>query len=199
MAVTCRWITIDGPAGTGKSTIAALLADRLAAAGHNVHRTQQPSRTEFGQYVRHAIKTMGGVPLACLITADRYQHVHHEITPALADGKTVVCDRYVPSAALDILRGVPADQAWAMHAALPAPTLAVILKADENVITKRITARGPHSRWQTHTGNTGREVLAYQAATEYLRRIGWPLLTIDTTTAEPAVIATTIAQRFLNC
>jgi hypothetical protein len=55
------------------------------------------------------------------------------------------------------------------------------------------------TQWQTRTSNARREILAYQAATDHLCRIGWSLLTINTTTAEPAAIATTIAQRFLNC
>jgi energy-coupling factor transporter ATP-binding protein EcfA2 len=77
------WISIDGPGGTGKSTTAHALADLLTVAGHRVHLTQQPFRTDFGTYVRHAIRTSEGYPLACLITADRYWHVHNEIRPAL--------------------------------------------------------------------------------------------------------------------
>jgi dTMP kinase len=183
------WITIDGPAGTGKTTTAMLLTRRLQAQGHTVHPTVQPSRSEFGRYVRDAITTLDGYPLACVITADRYHQVDTEILPALALGHTVILDRYVPSATLDILRGVPADTVWAMHAALPAPTLAVVLTAEPSTLDERVSTRGPHSRWQIQSGNAEREIEAYSSAAEHLREAGWPIVGIDTTHTGPDAVA----------
>ncbi|MBV1854446.1 hypothetical protein [Catellatospora tritici] len=71
-----RWITSDGPSGIGKTTTAAALERVLTAEGHHVLRTQQPSRSPLGAYVRHTLRTLDGLSLACVITADRYQHVH---------------------------------------------------------------------------------------------------------------------------
>lgn len=183
------WITIDGPAGAGKSTAARHLQRRLQSPDHPVLLTQQPSRTEFGRYVRHALNELDGYPLASVITADRYHHVHTEIAPALAAGRTVICDRYVPSAALDILRGVPAAAVWAMHDALPTPDLAVILTATPQVLNERIAARGAHSRWQTRPDNANDELTAYVAARTHLTSRQWPLVSIDTTTITPEAAA----------
>jgi dTMP kinase len=189
MDMTGLWIAIDGPGGAGKTTTAAVLADLLGAAGHDVYHAGQPSRTPFGAYVRHALEVFDGYPLACIIAADRYQQVHDEITPALAAGRTVVCDRYVASAALDLLRGVPEDVIWPIHASLPAPDLAVMLSADAHVIDGRLAARGPHSRWQIDGDNTRREIAAYSTVAEHLTRAGWPVKHIDTGGVNPRAVA----------
>ncbi|WP_144128322.1 dTMP kinase [Catellatospora sichuanensis] len=189
-----RWITIDGPGATGKTTTAVALEPLLAAAGHHVLRTQQPSRSPFGAYVRNALRTLDGLPLACVITADRYQHVHTEILPALAGGQTVICDRYVASLALDMLRGVPEQLMWDLHAGLPRPDLAVILSSSPDALETRIAARGPHSRWQAEPGNASREIRAYQAASATLAAMDWPLLQLHTDHTPPTALADRIAS-----
>lgn len=192
------WIAIDGPAGTGKSTTAALLADIFEASGDRVHATQLPSRSPFGQYVRHAIATLDGYPLACVLAADRYAQVHDEITPALAAGKTVISDRYVASIALDVMRGVPADVLWHMHAALPRPDLAVILETNDCISATRVRQRGPHSRWQAKTGNAEREKTTYGLITTALDQAGWSLLALNTTSVPAQEAAETIARHYAS-
>ncbi|MFD0598917.1 dTMP kinase [Catellatospora coxensis] len=89
-------MTIDGPGGTGKTSTAAALERPLTATGHHILRTQQPSRSPFGAYVRHALRTLNGLPLAHVVTADRYQHVHTDILPALTSGQTVIATATSP-------------------------------------------------------------------------------------------------------
>lgn len=183
------WIAIDGPAGTGKSTTVAAVADLLIAGGQSVHRTQQPSRSSLGTFIRTVLDSYDGYPLACLLTADRYAHVQTEIQPALAAGLAVVCDRYVPSAALDLVRGVAPDVVWKLHAGLPPPDLMVLLTAPAQTAVARIGRRGSHSRWQCEAGNADREVHAYDVAAEHLRDLGWPIIAIDTDVKQPDEIA----------
>jgi len=97
-----RLITLEGGDGAGKSTQAALLAERLRTAGVEVVATREPGGTPLGQEIRRLLVTPGGeepVPLAELLLylADRAQHVARVITPALARGAWVVCDRFVDS------------------------------------------------------------------------------------------------------
>lgn len=92
-----RFVVFEGGEGCGKSTQAALLADRLGAV-----LTRQPGGTEIGAALRTILldpATAGLTPRteALLMAADRAQHVAEVIRPALADGHDVVCDRYLYS------------------------------------------------------------------------------------------------------
>lgn len=158
-----------------------------------MHRTKQISRTAFGDYVRSALTTYDdSLTLACLITADRYYHIDTEIRPALTAGKTVICDRYITSLALDQLRGAPPDLLWSLHTPLPQPDLCIVLTGDTATITQRLTARGYHSRWQP--GATSQELTLYtDVATQLLDR-GWPVRFIDCTSTTPEDTATSITE-----
>jgi len=95
-------ITLEGGDGAGKSTQAALLAERLRAAGVEVVSTHEPGGTPLGQEIRRLLVTPGGDPPVVraellLYLADRAQHVARVIAPALARGAWLVCDRFVDS------------------------------------------------------------------------------------------------------
>ena len=88
------FVAIDGPSGIGKSTLTGLLADRLIAHGCSVMATKEPTATPLGSLARFGTDDYQGLTLACLVAADRYQHLEHEIRPALQAGRLVLCDRY---------------------------------------------------------------------------------------------------------
>ncbi len=93
-----RFITLEGPDGSGKSLQASRLADRLRAVGHDVVLTREPGGTRTGEQVRDIVLGAGrGLdPMAdaLLFSAQRAQHVAEVIAPALAAGRIVVCDRH---------------------------------------------------------------------------------------------------------
>ena len=96
------FVVFEGGDGVGKSTQAGLLGERLAAAGHEVVRTRQPGGTPVGAAVRALLLDPGTGDLApraeaLLYAADKADHVHQVVRPALARGAVVVCDRYVDS------------------------------------------------------------------------------------------------------
>ena len=94
------FITLEGGEGSGKSTLAGALASRLEERGYGVCLTREPGGTELGLAVRRLLEgDRAPAPLAelLLFTADRAQHVHEVIAPALAAGKVVVCDRFSDS------------------------------------------------------------------------------------------------------
>ena len=96
------FITLEGGEGTGKSTQAARLAKRLAAAGREVAATREPGGSLGAEAIRNLLVT-GEVnrwsPLteALLMNAARRDHLERVIIPALAAGKVVVCDRFADS------------------------------------------------------------------------------------------------------
>lgn len=96
------FITLEGGEGTGKSTQARLLAERLAAAGMDCLVTREPGGSPFAEQIRALL--LGGklperVPLAeaLLFLAARADHVAAVIAPALAAGRAVICDRFSDS------------------------------------------------------------------------------------------------------
>jgi hypothetical protein len=54
---------IDGPSGTGKTTVTELAARQLAACGLPVLATRQPSDSPLGRLARSATHDLRGLPL----------------------------------------------------------------------------------------------------------------------------------------
>lgn len=96
------FITVEGIDGCGKSTQARLIAAALEAAGHDVLRLREPGGAKISEQIRAILldpanAEMGDVCELLLYEAARAQLVHQVIRPALAAGKTVVCDRFYDS------------------------------------------------------------------------------------------------------
>lgn len=97
-----HFITVEGIDGVGKSTQAALIAAALEAAGHDVLRLREPGGVKISEQIRAILLDpangeMGDVCELLLYEAARAQLVHQVIKPALAAGKTVICDRFYDS------------------------------------------------------------------------------------------------------
>ena len=93
------FITLEGIEGSGKTTQIGRLVQFLENKGIGCVTTRQPGGTLIGKNIRSILldpENSSLAPLAELLLymADRAQHIHELIRPALNDGKTVVCDRY---------------------------------------------------------------------------------------------------------
>lgn len=96
------FITLEGPDGAGKSTIIKLIGDYLKDKGIEFIMTREPGGTIIGEKIRDIILDnenidMGPETEALLYAASRGQHIHEKISPALKEGKIVLCDRFVLS------------------------------------------------------------------------------------------------------
>ena len=99
-----RFITLEGPEGSGKTTAARHLAEWLRSRGVAVDLTGEPGGTPVGDEIREIVLHHRGVADdlepradALLFAAQRAQHVARRIRPALARGEWVVCARYLDS------------------------------------------------------------------------------------------------------
>jgi dTMP kinase len=97
-----RFITFEGGEGAGKSTHAALLAQRLRALGIAVVVTREPGGSPGAEVIRYVLLSGAAKPLgpdaeAILFAAARDDHIRNAIEPALATGRWVICDRFADS------------------------------------------------------------------------------------------------------
>ncbi len=97
--MTGIFITFEGIEGSGKSTQIALLADYLSAKGVRCVLTREPGGTSIGDQVRTILldpanSSIDPAAELLLYAASRAQHLREIILPALADGMTILCDRF---------------------------------------------------------------------------------------------------------
>jgi len=107
-----RFITFEGGEGTGKSTHAARLAERLKQFGVGVHVTREPGGSPGAEIMRYVIlsgvaKPFGAEAEAVLFAAARDDHLKTVIRPALERGVWVICDRFADSTR--VYQGVAGD------------------------------------------------------------------------------------------
>ena len=98
-----KLITFEGIEGSGKSTHARLLAQKMRAAGHAVIEVREPGGTRIGEAIRLLLSRKNYREVMCpqtellLFMASRAQLVQTVILPALRRGTYVVCDRFSDS------------------------------------------------------------------------------------------------------
>ena len=117
------FITLEGPDGSGKSSLLQSLGTALRARGCDVVATREPGSTPLGEQVRRLVLDpepridRTGRADALLFAASRAQHVDEVIRPALTRGAVVVCDRYADSslAYQGAGSGVPMDELRAVQ------------------------------------------------------------------------------------
>jgi dTMP kinase len=148
---TGKFITFEGGEGSGKSTQAQLLADRLRARSSDVVLTREPGGSPFAEQVRGLILDPGTAPHsalceALLFYAARSDHLDHTIRPALAAGRWVICDRFSDSTRVyqgvaGGLRPQVLDRLEGMIVAPTAPDLTFILDLAADVGLARAANR----------------------------------------------------------
>lgn len=91
-----RFITFEGIDGAGKSSHIQPLAAWLRERGAEVVLTREPGGTALAELLREQLlhQPMDALTEALLVFAARRDHLQRVIEPALATGRTVLCDRF---------------------------------------------------------------------------------------------------------
>ncbi len=94
--MTGRFISFEGIDGAGKSTHIQAVADWFRSRGADVQLSREPGGTPLAETLRDLVLTqpMGALTEVLLMFAGRRDHVETVIRPALAAGKTLLCDRF---------------------------------------------------------------------------------------------------------
>lgn len=97
------FITLEGGEGAGKTTQIENLREALIQEGHSVIVTREPGGTPAAEALRGLLSHQEFGPEwtpeaeTMLLYAARSMHITDVIKPALAQGRIVICDRYVDS------------------------------------------------------------------------------------------------------
>jgi len=160
------FVTVDGPNGSGKTSLIDAVSTRLAAE-RLVYCTRQPSPTKLGQMIRSSEREFRGRALACLIAGDRHHQIQTEIVPRLSDGAVVLCDRYIESSlVLQRLDGVAIDEILAINSGILRPDLRIRLLAEPGILRARLDSRPTDAsrRFERAPDAPERELALYQDA-----------------------------------
>ena len=149
-----RFITFEGGEGSGKTTQAGILANRLSRAGRAVFATREPGGSPAAEEIREAllageISQFGPLAEAVMFAVARGDHVDTAIKESLQEGKWVVCDRFVDStrAYQGVTGGVPrglinALEQLTVGALSPDVTFILDIPADEGLARAQARAEG---------------------------------------------------------
>ena len=96
------FVTLEGPEGSGKTTLCARLEHMLADKGYEVVCVREPGGTVIGQQVRDVLLDQGNTGMLpetefLLFSASRAQLVREVVVPHLESGAIVLCDRFLDS------------------------------------------------------------------------------------------------------
>lgn len=116
------FITLEGIEGAGKTTQIGPMVRFLEGRGHTCVVTREPGGTRIGRKIRAILLDPDSSDLRpltelLLYAADRAQHVERLVKPALAEGKTVICDRHFDATTVyqGYARGLDLDLVFQVH------------------------------------------------------------------------------------
>jgi len=143
-------IVLEGIDGTGKSTQAEILQERLESAGYDSVRFREPSDSRWGREIREKAAredSLSPEEELALFQADRRENVERNLKPALAANRVVILDRYYFSTmayqgakGIDPVRIRRENEAFAVP-----PDLVFFLDIDPGAGLGRIEGRGPRA------------------------------------------------------
>jgi dTMP kinase len=147
-----KFITLEGPEGSGKSTQAKTLIQRLAERGVEAIYTREPGGTALGEAIRNILQHNQAGESPCeraellLFEASRNQLVEKVIRPNLEKGIWVICDRFMDSttAYQGYGRGLPVEEIQSINRFTVnglSPDLTLLLDLDVAAGFERIAQR----------------------------------------------------------
>ena len=142
------FITIEGPEGSGKTTVAKRVVEKLETEGYKVLYTREPGGVGIAEKIRDIILDVNNTNLdprseALLYAASRRQHLVEKVIPALEKDYVVICDRFVDSslAYQGHARGIGIDEIYNINLFAINdcfPDMTILLNIDPEVGLSRI-------------------------------------------------------------
>jgi len=190
------FITFEGPDGSGKSTAAQAVCQRLIEEGYQVVHTREPGGIEISEKIRNIIldpanTMMDAKTEALLYAASRRQHLVEKVFPAIKEGKIVICERFLDSSL--------AYQGYGRQLGFDAilsinlfaidntyPDLTIYLDVDEEVGLSRLKDRSFKDRLDQESIDFHHRVV--QGYKEVLKRFEDRIVVVDASKAKEEVI-----------
>ncbi|MDF9825102.1 dTMP kinase [Breznakia sp. PF5-3] len=194
-----KFITFEGNDGCGKTTISNRVYNQLLEDGYDVIFTREPGGIDIAEQIREVILNPENTAMdarceALLYAAARRQHLIEKVLPALADGKIVICDRFIDSslAYQGAARGLGMDEIYqinefAIDGNMPYAT--ILLRVDAETGLKRIASRKDKDRLDVE-GEKFHKLVA-QGYDEVAKRYPQRIHVIDATLDEDEVFKNT--------
>jgi dTMP kinase len=185
------FIALEGIDGAGTTTQSRLLAGWLEGRGRPVVLTAEPTRGPVGAIIHQILQrkftrreagepaTVDEETLALLFAADRSDHLHNTILPALETGSVVVSDRhYLSSVAYQSL-GV--EMAWveALNSRFRRPELTIVLELAPEASLGRKHAQGLPTERYEQIELLGRVAENYGEAIRHAQAAGESIISLD--------------------
>lgn len=164
------FITFEGNDGSGKTTISKKVYEALLEKGYPVIYTREPGGIEIAEQIRTIILDPKNTAMdarceALLYAASRRQHLTEKILPALAQGKIVLCDRFIDSslAYQGIGRGIGMDEVFKINEFAienHMPDATIFLTVSPQTGLQRVNARGNLDRMDKEAADFHQRVAA---------------------------------------
>lgn len=193
-----KFVVLEGADLSGKSTQVAMLKEEFGNDDQYVF-VADPGSTKLGVELRKILKTgLDGEELDPLVelllfTAVRQQLLATIITPALNEGKTVICDRYLPSTIVyqGYGNGMPIERIMAMHKDIckgiqPDITIVLDIPLAEHRARQRLRGGGDKDRFETRGEAYTKRILDGYAGLYQLEE--WDEETEEFVSVFPAII-----------
>jgi dTMP kinase len=144
------FITLEGPEGSGKTSVMKEVIRRLMDEGFPIVETREPGGTVIAEQIREVILSKKNILLdpraeALLYAASRRQNLVEKIWPAIRNGNIVICDRFIDSslAYQGGARGLGVQEILAINLFATEgsfPELTLLFDIDPEIGLKRIAA-----------------------------------------------------------
>ena len=138
------FIVIEGPDGSGKTTLAKQLTTQLKQLNKPTVYTYEPTFSKFRNMMQTGSIDNNIYEFADLFVEDRKYHIETLIAPALAKGENIVCDRYKYSAMVyQQLQGVDITYLQKIGQQCLIPDIVyVLIPTNVDLLLERIVKRG---------------------------------------------------------
>ncbi|WP_242248019.1 dTMP kinase [Bacillus cereus group sp. BfR-BA-01328] len=146
MCTSGLFISIEGGEGSGKSALIQGLALYLEEQGMKCLTSREPGGVKVAEDIRELImeNEMDAITEALLFASARREHFKNKISPALTEGKIVICDRFVDSSIVyqGYVQGIGMDNVLSINSqaleGLVMPHLTLYLDVEPTIALNRI-------------------------------------------------------------